>query len=78
MPAIKPEEKPRLSAAALRAMLQPLGIDRRAHPLVVVGIRGYYRDSMGAPGVDDIDGQPVHGFTLLIGGKRPSSMRLLY
>lgn len=50
---IKPDEKPRLSASALRAMLQPLGIDRRAHPLVVIGIRGYYRDSMGAPGVDD-------------------------
>ena len=50
---IKPDEKPRLSSSALRAMLEPLGIDRHAHPLVVVGYRGYYRDSMGAPGVDD-------------------------
>lgn len=50
---ITPDEKPRLGSSALHAMLDPLGIDRQVHPLVVVGYRGYYRDSMGAPGVDD-------------------------
>jgi len=54
MPAkIKPDEKPRLRSSDLRAMLQPYGIDRSTYPMVVVGIRGYYRTSMGAPGVND-------------------------
>lgn len=46
-------EKPRLSSTELRAMLARYAIDRTKHPLVVVGIRGYYKNSMGAPGVND-------------------------
>jgi lysozyme len=42
-----------MTQAELREHLEPFGIDRTVHPLVVVGIRGYYRDSMGAPGVND-------------------------
>lgn len=50
---IKPPARPALSAADLAARLAPFGIDRTLHPLVVVGIRGYYLDTMGQPGVND-------------------------
>jgi len=50
---IVPPERPRLGADALDALLTPFAIDRDRHPLIVVGIRGYYRDSMGAPQVND-------------------------
>lgn len=43
-PASAPTRSPRIARFA---------IDRDRHPLVVVGIRGYYRDSMGAPQVND-------------------------
>ncbi len=46
-------ERPRLGADALAARIAPFAIDRDRHPLVVVGIRGYCRDSMGAPQVND-------------------------
>lgn len=45
--------KPRLSSAELEQLLQPFGLDRAKYPLIVVGRRGYYRDSMGAPNVND-------------------------
>jgi hypothetical protein len=45
--------RPRLSAAALEDLLEPYHIDREKYPVVIVGLRGYYKDSMGAPGVDD-------------------------
>jgi len=48
-----PGSKPQLSQAGLAEKLKPFGLDRSKHPLVVVGIRGYYRDTMGAPGVND-------------------------
>lgn len=48
-----PPERPRLGADALAARIAPFAIDRDRHPLVVVGIRGYYLDSMGAPQVND-------------------------
>ncbi|MCI0623918.1 MAG: hypothetical protein L0387_20055 [Acidobacteria bacterium] len=50
---ISPSEKPRLSSTDLRALLTPFAIDRTSYPLVVVGIRGYYKNTMGAPGVND-------------------------
>ncbi len=53
MSSILPVEKPRLSSTELRAKLEPFAVDRSRYPVVVVGIRGYYRDSMGAPGVND-------------------------
>lgn len=48
-----PEQRPRLSRAALQARLQPFQIDRVEHPLIIVGIRGYYKNTMGAPAVND-------------------------
>ncbi|KAF0215632.1 MAG: hypothetical protein FD174_4080 [Geobacteraceae bacterium] len=53
MPTMVPDAKPRLSSDELHALLQPFEIDRVKHPLVVVGIRGYYRNTMGAPHVND-------------------------
>ncbi len=53
MPTILSGSKPRLSATELHDMMDTYNIDRSDHPLVVAGIRGYYRDSMGAPGVND-------------------------
>jgi hypothetical protein len=50
---IVPGEKPRLSSTELRMMISPYAIDREQYPIVVVGIRGYYKNSMGAPGVND-------------------------
>lgn len=49
----KPASRPQLSREDFAAKLAPFGLDRTKHPLIVVGIRGYYRDTMGAPGVND-------------------------
>lgn len=49
-----PPSRPRLTEQSARAMLaQRFGDAPLAHPLIVVGFRGYYRDSMGAPGRND-------------------------
>ncbi len=48
-----PSEKPRLSATELHALIEPFSINRDKYPVIVVGIRGYYKNSMGAPAVND-------------------------
>jgi hypothetical protein len=48
-----PKERPRLSSTELRTRISKFEIDRSQYPVVVVGIRGYYKHSMGAPGVND-------------------------
>jgi hypothetical protein len=48
-----PKFRPRLNQKELAEKLKPYDIDRAKYPLVVVGIRGYFRDSMGAPNVND-------------------------
>jgi hypothetical protein len=53
MSTLVPPAKPRLSTSELEQKLRPYAIDRARHPVVVVGIRAYYRDSMGAPSVND-------------------------
>jgi len=53
MGAIVPPSRPRLSRAELRALLAPFNLDRARDPLLIVGIRGYYRDTLGVPGRND-------------------------
>jgi lysozyme len=53
MPPILPVGKPRLSTDALVELIDPFELDREQYPVIVVGVRAYYRDTMGAPGVDD-------------------------
>jgi hypothetical protein len=48
MAAILPPAKPRLSREELESRLAHLQIDRSAHPLIFVGIRGYYARTMGS------------------------------
>jgi lysozyme len=50
---ILPSSKPRLSSDALLQRMAPFAIDRERYPIVVAGIRAYYRDSMGVAGVND-------------------------
>ncbi|MBD8619438.1 hypothetical protein IFT67_10950 [Sphingomonas sp. CFBP 13728] len=55
MPNIVPETKPRLSYGDLMEKLDAAGhvIDQAEDPLIVVGIRGYYKDHMGIAGRND-------------------------
>lgn len=45
-----PASKPQMKEADLRARMSAAGI---SEAVCVVGLRGYYRDSMGKPGVND-------------------------
>lgn len=49
-----PPTKPRLSSTKLNELIQPYGIDRQKYPLIIVGIRGYYLNSVGKTGKNDI------------------------
>ena len=78
---IIPRQAPRLSQSDLAVKLAPYQIDRATHPLVIVGIRGYYPD-MGKRGVNDrgiyddaIFIDSPHGFKGYNGNTDPSSFR---
>ena len=47
---IVPSSRPQMTQNELAARLQSHSLDRAKHPLIVVGIRGYFRDTMGAAG----------------------------
>lgn len=49
---IKPSARPRLTEKEVMAKVAPLGLSGR-DKLFVVGIRGYYLDTMGKPGAND-------------------------
>jgi hypothetical protein len=49
----KPAAKPRLSSDDLKQKLNAFTIDYVKYPLIIVGIRGYYKNSMGAPKIND-------------------------
>ena len=50
---VLPGDRPRLSTAELAQSVRPSGYDLGQDPLVVVGIRGFYRDELGVPGAND-------------------------
>jgi hypothetical protein len=47
MPVAIPELKPRLSYSRLIELIAPYKLDTKANPLFIIGIRGYYLDSLG-------------------------------
>jgi lysozyme len=53
MASIVPPARPRLGYADLMTRVRPLGLDPVRDPLFVVGMRGYYRDTMGVAGAND-------------------------
>lgn len=50
---ILPPAKPRLSSQKLHEAISPFKIDRTKYPLVLIGIRGYYLNTMGLTGKND-------------------------
>ena len=48
-----PPSRPNLSRENLHARIAVHNINRSEHPLLIIGIRGYYRNTMGAPGAND-------------------------
>ncbi len=50
MPAMLPTARPRISREKIQLILAQ---QRVGAPVALVGIRGYYRDTMGQPGVND-------------------------
>lgn len=53
MPIPVPTTRPKLSESALLNRIRVYDLDRAENPVVVVGIRGYYLNSMGAPAKND-------------------------
>lgn len=51
--ALIPPQKPRLSSTELTKKLTRFNLDRTKYPMIIVGIRGYYLNTLGQPGVND-------------------------
>ena len=52
-PPIVPAARPRLSSTQLKQRMAAFNIDREKYPLIIVGIRGYYKKSLGQPSAND-------------------------
>jgi hypothetical protein len=50
---ILPKARPQASRDQVYALITERGVDRSKYPVVIVGVRGYYLDSMGEPGKND-------------------------
>lgn len=48
-----PPSRPRMSQADLLPLARAAGLDPARDPVFIVGLRGYYRDTMGAAGRND-------------------------
>ncbi|WP_116790753.1 hypothetical protein [Flavobacterium psychrotrophum] len=48
-----PSAKPRLSYTRLKELIAPYNLDTEKYPLFIVGIRGYYLNTLGAAAVND-------------------------
>jgi lysozyme len=48
-----PATRPKLTSEQLKELLEDFKIDRNKYPLIVIGIRGYYLNSMGKMGEND-------------------------
>ncbi|MFT3796111.1 hypothetical protein [Flavobacterium sp.] len=48
-----PPAKPRLSGQRLQELIASYGVDRNQYPLILVGIRGYYLNTLGVPNTND-------------------------
>jgi lysozyme len=50
---IAPDSRPKVTRERIEKIINDHGIDRDRFPVVVVGVRGYYLNSMGKPGIND-------------------------
>lgn len=53
MPIDVPNSKPRMGFSELAPKVAAVGLNLADNPLTIVGIRGYYKDTMGQPGQND-------------------------
>jgi hypothetical protein len=53
MTVARPAGRPRLTRDQVVARMIAAGVDPAMHPLILVGLRAYYRDTMGAAGRND-------------------------
>ncbi len=48
-----PASRPKLSRAEVEKIIDHYGVDRNTYKVIIVGIRGYYEDSIGKPKQND-------------------------
>ena len=50
---LKLPNRPQIKREALEDMITKAGVDLKKYPALIVGIRGYFRDTMGVKGKND-------------------------